>query len=539
MTPTSTWSPPALRPHQQIVHDFMVSRPFCAAWLGVGSGKTLTTLTALNTLRPYGHILVIAPPAIARSTWIDEITKWGFPIRTRSLLVDEDDKKLTARKRIELYRSIAHEPPTMYFISQDMLSRPPRSDCDTCHGDPQDVCTVCQTGFIDQLPRERINGCDTITWPFPTVIIDEAQGFKNHASRRFKALKTVRPAITRLIELTGTPTPNGMMDLWSQMYLLDEGQALGKNITAYRRRWFIPEGKPGGGIPVKWKLAPGSEHEIYQAVTPLVISAENTQLNFPSLTFHDVHVSLDADVKKSYHEFKRELVLDISRPYLDENGTLTHQLETIVADNQAVLQSKLRQFASGTLYISTDGKLEYEVIHDKKLQALETIMDMSTSPVLVAYDFRSDLKEILARFPYARAFNGSRSMVHQWDRGEIPMMLIHPASAGKGMNFQYGGHTLVWYSLPFSLEHYEQTNGRLYRSGQKFPVTIYRLMTDNTIDMRLPHVLRTKKRVQDSLVNAASRVPIKTTQMEITVKTLHDDLAPSLSPGKTPCDLVP
>lgn len=580
-----------LKPDQQMIHDFLVSRPYGGAWLGVGRGKTLTTLSVLQSVRPIGHILVIAPVAIARSTWLDEIDKWGFPIRTRSLIVDENDKKLSKDQRLARFQQVFTDPPSMYFINQELLTQPSKGsrllqlttdpngaaiaaglsaeatvlrsliesmgpmsqeelvehfqqhctkhgaglglskttvialirqlvsdhvlerethECLACSGDG---CALCQYGLIDQMPIQTIQGQRTITWPFQTVIIDESQGFKSHSSARFQAMKLVRPAITRLIELTGTPAPNGLHDLWSQVYLLDQGAALGQTITEFRNRWFIPKMVPGTTTPAKWLPVPGAEQEIHQAISHLVMSTQNTSLNLPPLTVQDVNVSMPPDLLQSYKEFKRDLVLDVVSTYVDDNGDLTQSLEAIVAENQAVLTSKLMQFASGTLYTadpddpSTKGR--YEVIHDKKIEMAEYLVrNNGGEPMLVAYHFRSDLEQLLARFKKAgidaQAFDGSRDVVRRWNAQQIPVMLLHPASAGHGLNLQHGGSSMIWFTLPFSLEHYMQTNGRLFRTGQTKPVTIYRLITKGTQDERLPVVLSDKQQVQDDLLEAVA-----------------------------------
>ncbi|MUU73441.1 DEAD/DEAH box helicase [Pseudarthrobacter sp. GA104] len=582
--------PIVLKPYQQQIHDFLVRKPYAGAWLGVGAGKTLSTLSVLQKVRPIGHILVVAPVAIARSTWLDEIDKWGFPIRTKSLIVNENDKKLPKAKRLERFREVFSDPPTMYFVNQELLTQPSQGvkliepvpgaaaspalgqvsppardvfgslmasgpvsqeelvesyraavissghaapaksrigswiqelakaglvtreqhDCRSCQGEG---CKECRFGLVDQMPIQNINGQDTLIWPFQTVIIDESQGFKSHSSERFKALKIVRPAITRLIELTGTPSPNGLHDLWSQIYLLDQGEALGKNITEFRSRWFIPKMVPGTTTPSKWIPNPNAEAEIHGSIKHLVMSAQNTNLNLPGLTIQNENVTLPPDLMQAYKEFKRDLVLDVVKSYIDENGKLTQSIESIVAENQAVLTSKLMQFASGTLYTadpddpSTKG--QYEVIHDKKIEMVEYVVRNSGGdPVLIAYHFRSDLEQLLLRFKKsgidAQAFDGSREMVRRWNDKRIPVMLLHPAAAGHGLNLQDGGSTMIWYTLPFSLEHYLQTNGRLYRTGQTKPVTIHRLIAKGTQDERMPGVLADKQQIQDDLIEAVS-----------------------------------
>ncbi|MEU0942449.1 DEAD/DEAH box helicase [Streptomyces canus] len=585
MTTATALSSISLMPHQQQIHDFLVDHPFAGAWLGVGAGKTLTTLSVLQTIRPMGHILVIAPVAIARSTWIDEIEKWGFPIRTKSLIVDENDRKLSKAKRLKRFQEVATDPPTMYFINQDLLTQPSQRetlitsagagparspetaeilelvrargplgrdelideyralvarnannrvpakakirawiqellksalvtweayDCRGCSGAG---CAQCRFGLVDQLPVQNINGQSTLIWPFQTVIIDESQGFKSHDSQRFLALAAVRSAMTRLIELTGTPSPNGLHDLWSQVYLLDQGRTLGQNITAFRNRWFTPKMVPGTTTPAKWIPTANAEAEIHQAISHLVMSAQNTSLQLPALSIQDVNVTLPPDLLQAYKDFKRDLVLDIVQTYTDDDGKLTQSVESIVAANQAVLTSKLMQFASGTLYTADPDdpatKGRYEVIHDKKIEMTEYLVrNNGGEPALIAYHFKSDKEQLLARLRKAgidaQAFDGSRDMVRRWNAKQFPVMLLHPAAAGHGLNLQHGGSTMIWYTLPFSLEHYLQTNGRLFRTGQTKPVTIHRLIAKGTQDERMPSVLAGKQQVQDDLIQAVS-----------------------------------
>lgn len=544
-----------LMPHQQQTVDFIVNRSFAGVWLDMGGGKTLATLVALQYIRPMGHILVIAPVAIARSTWLDEIQDWRLPIRTRSLIVNDKDKKLPRAKRLAGYRQVFDDPPTMYFINQELVA-----------------------DLVEQMPVRTIDGQDTIIWPFQTVIIDESQAFKSHASNRFKALKLVRPAITRVIELTGTPAPNGLEDLWSQMYLLDQGEALGPTITAFRDRWFTPKMVPGTTTPAKWLPNPGAEEEIHQAISHLVMSARNTSLNLPDITVNDVHIRLTADLLEAYKDFKRELVIEVvneaavlqanqayenwlrnsaepeAKVIRDHLATLTgpdlqeayerfradrvsgfradpdrQLVNTVIAENQAVLTSKLMQFASGTLYTGdpdegTQG--QYEVIHDAKIEMTEyLIRNNGGDPVLVAYHFRSDKEQLLARLNKGgiatEAFDGSREMIRRWNAKQIPVMLVHPASAGHGLNLQHGGHTLIWYTLPFSLEHYLQTNARLHRTGQTKPVTVHRLITKGTQDERMPVVLMTKKNTQDRLRAAVGIEQLLLAELE---DEINDDL---------------
>lgn len=617
----------ALKPHQQQTVDFITSRPHCGVWVDMGGGKTLSILAALMQLRPVGHILVIAPVAIARSTWIEEIEKWQMPIRTRSLIVDDNDRQLSKDERLAHFAEIATDPPSMYFINQEMLTQPSQSprvlvaapdtadsvpvsseaqgvldlgralgplkqdelvsavraaavehgekpaakarvaawimelvkasrlvreavECRSCSGGG---CRQCRFGLVDQMLFDEAGP----TWPFRTVIIDESQGFKSHSSKRFQALKAIRPTVDRFIELTGTPAANGLEGLWSQMYLLDGGETLGHNITAFRDRWFTPKMVPGTNTPAKWVPNPGAEDEIHRAIGHLVMSAKNTELNLPGRTVEDVTIRLAPDLMDDYKSFKRELVLDVVNQNLvplaheafdqwlatsaaeaqtvaDElaglmgddhedayQGHLQRFLDanhvslvtTVVAQNEAVLTSKLLQYASGTLYTSDPDdpstKGRYEVVHTAKAEMAEyLIRNNGDSPVLLAYNFRSDKEQLLARLTKvgiaAEEFDGSRTMTRRWNTGRVEVMLVHPASAGHGLNLQDGGHTLIWYTVPFNLEHYLQMNKRLDRPGQTRPVIIYRLLTKGTHDERVPGVLREKQHTQDTLLDAVS-----------------------------------
>lgn len=465
---------PDLLPHQALIKQYIIDHPHCGIFLGVGGGKTLTVLHSLASIRPSGHILVVAPVNIARSTWIDEIEKWGIPLRTKSLIVNDNDKKLTRAKRLARYAEVFTDQPTMYFINQELVK-----------------------DLIDNMPMSGTGNNKVFQWPFQTVIIDESQGVKNPSSARFKALKQARPAIIRLIELTGTPTPNGLLDLWAQVYLMDEGLALGETITAYTKKYFTVT-KYANNMPIEWEPKPGASEEIYARVAHLVMSTENTSIDMPPAIVEDINITMSKDMMEAYKDFKNELVLDLAAANPGE------PIITIVAKNQAVLTSKLLQFAAGTLY--TDADHNYQVIHEHKIEMTDYLIRNTNGPVIVAYMFRSDRAEIerkLAALGHdVRQFDGSRAMVKEWNRGDVPVMLLHPASAGHGLNLQDGGNTLIWYTVPHSLEHYIQTNGRLDRMGQKKPVTIYRLITKGTRDTRQPLNLERKRLVQEGLLSA-------------------------------------
>ena len=454
-----------LHPYQEYTKNFIINTPKCGVFLDMGSGKTLITLTALMDIKPKGHILVIAPKTIARSTWLDEIRKWNIGVRTKSLIVNERGRNLSIKKRNELFEKIWTDPPTMYFINRELITK-----------------------LIDAMPMKH----NKVLSRFPTVIIDELQSFKSYNDNRFKYMKSIQSQITRFIGLTGTPTPKGLEDLWAEIYLMDGGERLGKTITAYRQDYFYPA-MYIDGHPVNYLPQPNAEQIIYDKIKDIVISIKNPNIKLPALTITDFPIYLNDTEKKLYKKFVKTQVLE----------TLDGQ--QVTAANAAVLFAKLRQMASGSIYTN---KNEYTIIHNHKLEACEYIVNNTNSPVLIAYHFKSD-KEMLIDYlnkndTPAVVFDGSPEMLQAWNAREIKVMLIQPASAGHGLNLQHGGHTLVWYTLPASLEGYLQTNARLYRQGQNEPVTIIRLMTDGTVDHKILRLLEYKDFSEKSLLDAVS-----------------------------------
>lgn len=467
-----------LHDYQEYCKNRIIRQRAIGLFMDCGTGKTLTTLSALNELQLPHHVLIIAPKTIAKSTWTDEIKKWGFNLRTISLVVDKKGRDLTKKKRHALYSEIENNPPSIYIISRDVL-----------------------TDLIENTP----------IWYFPTVVIDEIQGFKNHASVRFKALKKIRPHIWKLIGLTGTPQPNGLMDLWAPMYLIDEGASLGKNITKYRNTYFNPN--PHilvNGYPVKWDPKPGAENFIHQVIKPWVVSVKNTAIKLPPLIEKNTYVEMSDFEMKDYNKFKREKVFDIT--------SIEGDIDTIIAQNAATLAGKLHQLASGFLY--KDRELwespkipEYYSIHKRKLDALEHIINTSSGNILILYHYTADLiniKEKLTQLgfkegmtqPNFQVFDKSGLMQQQWNNKEINIMLLQPQSAGHGINIQHGGYTLIWYSIPTSLEMYQQANARLYRQGQTHTTFIHNIITKDTIDEKFLANLERKASEQESLKDA-------------------------------------
>ena len=436
--------------HTYLINDYLVTH------------NTLITLMALWRIAPPGHILVVAPKTIARSTWQNEIIKWGIPVRTKSLVVNENGKDLTRKKRLALYEQMPEEPPTMYFINREKI-----------------------TDLIANLPVR--NGIKV--WPFHTMVVDELQSFKNYASDRTKALIKVAPLCERFIGLTGTPTPQGLMDLWPEIYFMDNGARLGKNITAYRNRWFkstmIVNNHPVGWVPL-----PGAEDEIYSLINDLVISIKNPNIKLPPVTFNDVHITLDTDEMALYKQFAKESAL-----ILDDGKTVT-------AKNAGQLRIKLTQLASGSVYTEKGNADSYRIIHEKKLDVCEYIVNNSSGSILIAYQFQADKEMLKKRFPNAIVFDGSPEMQQEWNDRKIPILLINPASAGHGLNIQYGGHTLVWYTTPTNLEFYLQCNARLARQGQPDPVTIHHLIVDGTVDQANLKLVNTKDANEEKLIEA-------------------------------------
>ena len=455
---------PPMHDYQKYAMNFIMTHPYCGLFLEMGMGKTYTTLMALYNLNPNGHVLVIAPKNIARSTWIDEIEKWQMPLRTKSLIVKPNGKAFTKKERLEVYQQVFNDPPTVYFINRELI-----------------------TDLVANMPVKK----RMIQWPFQNIIIDESQSFKTHNAKRFKSLKKIRPAVERMILLSGTPTPNSILDLWSQIYLLDQGQRLGTSITRFREKYFDPTIYIQGR-PVDWKPKWGAEEAIYRLISDIVISMKNTKLQLPELTMNDVYVHMDESEMKLYTQMKKDQVLTF-----DNIGDVT-------AVNAAVLVAKLSQMASGALY--TDENHNFKVIHKKKLEQVAYILRNLDSPAIVAYHFRSDLTMLETYLNAlgidARKFDGSPEMIHSWNRGEIPVMLLQPASAGHGLNLQQGGHTLIWYTVPWSLEEYLQCNARLYRQGQSEHTVIYHILCQGTIDKQIRRALEKKDASQSALMEA-------------------------------------
>ena len=436
-----------LHEYQEYAVKYIEEHPVSAVFLNCGMGKTVITLTAIEDLMhnrfDVKRVLVIAPLRVARDTWPAEIRKWEH-LSSLSCAVAVG----TAQERRD---------------------------------------AVKQDADVTIINRENVPWLvENFPFRYDMVVIDELSSFKNHKAKRFKALMKVRPKVKRIVGLTGTPTANGLMDLWAEFRLLDMGARLGRFITKYRLTYFTPD-KRNGEIIYSYKPLPGAEDAIYEKISDITISMKSTDLlDMPELITTQYDVSLFPEERRRYCALKKELVLDLPE------GEIT-------AANAASLSGKLCQLANGAVY-ADDG--EIITVHDRKLDALEDIIEaMAGRPLLVAYWFKHDLKRIRERFS-AREIRSSKDIA-DWNAGKVPVGLIHPASAGHGLNLQAGGSTLVWFGLTWSLELYQQTNARLWRQGQQSEtVVIEHIVTKGTIDERILMALSDKETTQTALIDA-------------------------------------
>lgn len=439
--------------YQKYSIEFVKTHPIAALLLSMGLGKTSTTLTALDDLLfdsfEIHKVLVIAPLRVTK-VWLDEVKKWNHLNYLRCSLVVGTEQE---RKRA-LWANA-----DIYIINRENVQ-----------------------WLIDE---------SGIQFDFDTLVVDELSSFKNFKTKRFKSLMKVRPMVKRVIGLTGTPTSNGLMDLWSEFKLLDQGKRLGRFITNYRDQYFRPD-KRNGQVVFSYKPLPFAEDAIYDKISDITISMKaNDYLNMPELISNHVEVEMSEKEMKAYQELKQELVIT-----LDD--------EDVTASNAASLSNKLTQMANGAIYLDNH---ESAIIHDRKLDALEDLIEAQCDkPVLVAYWFKHDLDRIKNRLEELEVnFKEikNEASIEDWNKGNIEVGLIHPASAGHGLNLQEGGSTLIWFGLTWSLELYEQTNARLYRQGQKDRcVVIEHIVTKGTIDEQIIKALEEKDKSQSRLIDA-------------------------------------
>lgn len=440
--------------YQRYAIDFIENNPVSALLLDMGLGKTSITLSALNDLLfdyfDVHRILIVAPLRVARNTWSDEIAKWDHLKDLQfSIVVGTEAERIAALKA----------KADIYIINRENVQ------------------------WLIEKSGQPFN--------FDMLVIDELSSFKNHQAKRFKALMKVRPKVKRVVGLTGTPSSNGLMDLFAEFKILDMGARLGRFIGQYRNTYFKPD-KVNGPIVYSYKLLPGAEDAIYQQISDITISMKATDhLKMPELINTKYMVHLSDKEKKKYEDMKKELVLALPE------GEIT-------AANAASLSNKLSQMANGAVYSDDEGIIP---IHERKLDALEDVIEAANGkPILIAYWFKHDLMRIEERLKskgieYQKL--DSDSSIKKWNNKELAVALIHPASAGHGLNLQSGGSTLVWFGLTWSLELYQQTVARLYRQGQSSgTVTIIHILTESTVDERMMTALAEKDSTQAALINA-------------------------------------
>ncbi|QHT61709.1 DEAD/DEAH box helicase [Paenibacillus lycopersici] len=440
--------------YQQHAIERILDTPYIALLLEMGLGKTVSTLTAIDMLiNDYfdvAKVLVIAPLRVADDTWPREVGKWDHlkHLRVSKVLGGAEARRKALRADADIWVINRENVP---WLVQEYGSK----------------------------------------WPFDMVVVDEMSSFKSHQAKRFKALKRVRPLIKRLVGLTGTPAPNSLMDLWAPIYLIDQGERLGNTITAYRDRYFTP-GERDGHIVYHWRQKREAEERIYEAIADVAVSMKAADwLELPERIDRMMPVKLDAKATELYRTLERDLLLE----YVDAD---------VVAASAAVLSNKLLQMASGTVY---DEQRGMKWIHDAKLDALEDIIEAANGkPVMLFYNFKHSLARIQQRFPQARILRKGRDGnddIAAWNNNEIPLLLLHPQSAGHGLNLQESScQTVVWFDQIWSLEYEQQANARVHRQGLRQSVVIIKLIAEGTMDMDAAAALERKAAGQEELMQA-------------------------------------
>ena len=439
------------QPHdyQKYATQFIIDHPVAAILLQMGLGKSVITLTAIQQLLASGSVhkvLVIGPLRVARDTWPAEIEKWDHLSRLEYSVAVGSESERRAALMLDVPIHIINRENVQWLIESS------------------------------HIPFE-----------YDMIVIDELSSFKNHQAKRFKSLMKQRHRVRRVVGLTGTPSSNGLMDLFAEYKLLDMGKRLGRFITQYRQDFFVPD-KCGYDRVYSWKPRPGAEQEIYRRIGDITVSMKSVDfLKMPECIINRVPVAMDSNERDLYDEMKTELVLSLGDDIID-------------AKNAAALSGKLTQMSNGAVYSEAGDAIR---LHNRKLDALEDLIEAANgNPVLVAYWYQHDIQRIQERFPKVRTLRTSRDTA-DWNAGKIPVAAIHPASAGHGLNLQAGGSTLVWFGLTWSLELYQQTNARLWRQGQQAEtVVIHHIITTDTIDEQIMDALERKDRTQAALIDA-------------------------------------
>lgn len=458
-----------LHKYQKACVEHIITHPFCGVFLDMGLGKTVSTLTAINYLMfdylEINSVLVIAPKRVAESVWQEEAEKWDHLKRLSfSKIIGSAKQRISA---------VMDTKADIYIISRDNVAW---------------LCALYGGGKL----------------PFDMVVIDELSSFKSYKSERFKALRGARPYLKRLVGLTGTPAPNGLIDLWPQIYLMDRGERLEKTISRYREKYFRP-GQTNGHVVYSYDLMSDSEYIIHKKIEDICISMKaNDYLEMPERTDNYIKLKMPEQIKKQYDDFEKNKVLDLfksEQEYLDNADKRVDKPVEINAVNAAALSNKLLQFANGAVY---DENRKVFPIHDIKLEALkEIIEDVNGQSVLVAWTFQFDRDRIM---DYLKKYKPrelkTNKDIEDWNAGKIQVMLAHPASAGHGLNLQAGGNLIVWFGQTWSLELYQQFNARLYRQGQKNHVIINHLILQGTHDEDVIRALKSKDKKQNALMDS-------------------------------------
>lgn len=441
--------------YQRSAMQWIVDKPKCGLFLDMGLGKTVSTLTAIQQLIDYcevSRVLVVAPKKVAETTWSTEAQKWEHlhDLKVVKVLGTEKQRCLALSQKADVY----------------------------------------------------VTGRDNFVWlvgkyggrlPFDTLVIDELTSFKSAKSERFKAMRIALPSVHRVIGLTGTPAPNGLIDLWAQMYCLDQGERLGRSVTKYREAYF--ETHRWNNIVVRCDVKKGCEEIIRNKIADICLSMQaKDYLQLPDLITHTATVELTPKVREAYERFEREKVLEFKTEHGQEPAN-------VLAQSAAGLMNKLAQFANGAVY---DDSMQVHEVHSEKLDRLAEIVEAANgNSVLVFYQYKHDVTRIAAKLKgyRVRAYQGEKDL-NDWNAGQIDVLLAHPASTAYGLNMQQGGHYIVWFGTGWNLEHYQQANARLHRQGQQHPVQVYKLICAGTVDEKASAALEGKKGVQQSLLDS-------------------------------------
>ena len=447
-----------LHEYQNYCVEYLKTHPEAMLFLSMGLGKSVTALTAILDLMfdsfDIGKVLVIAPLRVAKTVWPEERETWEHANFLKMSVIVGSRGQREAAMRV---------PADIYVINRENVK-----------------------WLVDYLEKRRI------PWPFDMVVIDELSSFKNHQSQRWKALRKVRPQIKRLVGLTGTPASNGLMDLWAETFLVDKGARLGRFITRYREAYFKPAGmNPYNGVVYNYEPLPGAEEAIYSKISDITVSMKALDyLDMPEQVLVNHFVDMEPNERKLYDDMKKQLLVEVDGEEID-------------AANAAVLSGKLLQMANGAIY---NDERQMRIIHNRKLEMLGDLIEQANGQnVLVAYWYQHDherIQEYLTDLGYKPRDLKSDQDIADWNAGKIQVGLISPASAGHGLNIQKGGHILIWFSLIWSLEMYQQTNARLWRQGQKEVVTIHHIVTRDTVDGDVLNALKHKDMTQQNLISA-------------------------------------